>query len=311
MTAPCISSGDRHTSGWGWQRLVAEGPSRGIDVNVDGVIRGPGCTITHVDLQEQPHLVSFEGDHPTLLIYDATAYLKGERGVVGQKARRSGPMGDTVDVIPAHIRFEGFADRGSRMGCTLVTIDPNATDGVDDSWSDMATSLQPAFGLKNRVVSALGERLRTFARSGTCGWSAGYLQAATSLLLNEVCDELKVGRHRQRTEPRTGGLSAWAQRKILDYLQENLDQKVDLDALAAQVRLSRFHFSRAFKRTFGEPPCHYLMRLRINKATELLRDTQSAITDVALDLGFATSAEFARAFRHAMNCTPREFRQRC
>jgi AraC-like DNA-binding protein len=297
--------------GW-WKHLGPEESARDLEVNMDHTLRGPGCTITHVDLHEQPHLVQFERDRPMLLIYDSTTYLHGERDVDGLRARRSGPMGDCVDVVPAHLKFEGVADCGSRIGCTIVTIDPEADDSPDEEWSDMAASLQPALGLRNRVISALGERLRTIARMGTCGWSTRYLESAVLLLLHEVCNELKVGQqHQRRAEARTGGLSAWAQRKILDYLQENLDQKVDLDTLASQVRLSRFHFSRAFKKTFGVPPCQYQMRLRISKATELLRDTRSPITDVALDLGFPTSAEFARAFRHAMNCTPREFRQRC
>jgi AraC-like DNA-binding protein len=297
-------------SGW-WKHLHAGESTGDIEVTADPVMRWPGCTITHVDLHEQPHYVSFQRDRPTLLIYDATTYLNGERAIDGARARRGGPMGDTVDVVPAHVRFQGIADRGSRIGCTLVTIDPEADDSPDEAWGEMAASLRPAMGLKNRVANAVGERLRAFARTGTCGWSDRYLQGATSLLLHEICEELKTGPHERRAAPPTGGLSPWAQRKVLEYLQANLGEKVDLDALASQAGLSRFHFSRAFKKTFGVPPCHYLMQLRIRKATELLRDTRRSITDVALDLGFATSAEFARAFRHAMNCTPREFRQRC
>jgi AraC-like DNA-binding protein len=300
---------ERDISGW-WKHLDPGKPNGNIEVKVDQALRGPGCTVTYVNLHQQPHVVSFERSCPTLLIYDATAYLNGERELDGMTARRSGPMGDRVDVIPAHTKFEGVADKGSRIGCTLVTIEPETDDGADETWSEMVSSLRPALGLRNRVVTALGERLRTFARSGMSGWSTAYLQGATSLLLHEICDELSVGQFHRRAEPRTGGLSTWAQRKICDYLQENLSQKVDLDALASHVGLSRFHFARAFKKTFGVPPCRYLMQLRITKATGLLRDTRTPITELALDLGFPTSAEFARAFRHAMNCTPREFRQR-
>ena len=309
MATSHFATSERDLSGW-WKHLAPGTPNANIDVKVDQILQGPGCTITHVDLNQQPHLVSFERSCPTLLIYDATAYLNGEREIDGMTARRSGPMGDRVDVIPAHIKFEGIADQGSRIGCTLVTIEPEADDSPDETWSEMAASLRPALGVKNRVVSALGERLRTFARTGMSGWSAACLQGAASLLLHEICEELKVGQFHRRTEPRTGGLSTWAQRKICEYLQENLSQKVDLDVLASQAGLSRFHFARAFKKTFSVPPCRYLMQLRITKATELLRDTRMPITEVALDLGFPTSAEFARAFRHAMNCTPREFRQR-
>jgi transcriptional regulator GlxA family with amidase domain len=51
------------------------------------------------------------------------------------------------------------------------------------------------------------------------------------------------------------------------------------------------------------------LNLRLRKAADLLRDTELPITDIALSVGFSCSSEFARAFKDAMEITPREFRQ--
>ncbi|MGN5478134.1 helix-turn-helix transcriptional regulator [Cupriavidus basilensis] len=56
------------------------------------------------------------------------------------------------------------------------------------------------------------------------------------------------------------------------------------------------------------PPYKYLLNLRINRAADLLKASQTPITDIALEVGFSCPSEFARAFRQIMDCTPREFR---
>src|SRR5690606_24253069 len=106
----------------------------------------------------------------------------------------------------------------------------------------------------------------------------------------------------------SGGLSPRAQRLAKEFLRDRLDQKVELQALAAQSGISLFHFARAFKVSFGVPPYKYLQNLRLQRATALLRETRMPITEIALNVGFASSGEFARAFRQAMACTPRQYR---
>ncbi|MGN5478157.1 helix-turn-helix domain-containing protein [Cupriavidus basilensis] len=105
-----------------------------------------------------------------------------------------------------------------------------------------------------------------------------------------------------------GGLTSHAKRVIRDFLAENLDQRIDLETLAEHVGLSRFHFTRAFKVSFGILPYQYLLNLRIRKAADLLKSTQTPTTAIALEVGFSCSSEFSRAFRQIMQCTPRQFR---
>ena len=75
------------------------------------------------------------------------------------------------------------------------------------------------------------------------------------------------------------------------------------------VGLSTFHFARAFKRTFGQPPHRYYVSRRIEGAKALLAARGHSVTDVALALGFSETSAFASAFRKATGLTPSEYRR--
>src|SRR5262249_18445312 len=67
-----------------------------------------------------------------------------------------------------------------------------------------------------------------------------------------------------------GGLPEWQQKKLMQYIDERLAEDVSLSSLAELVHLSPYHFSRAFKQSFGMPPHRYLTSRRIERAKSLL-----------------------------------------
>jgi len=107
-----------------------------------------------------------------------------------------------------------------------------------------------------------------------------------------------------------GGLSPRQVRSVTDYMRDHLSEDVGLQALADLVRLSRFHFCRAFRHTTGHTPHQYLMRLRIEKARQLLADPRLSVTDVALAVGYQTPSAFTQAFRSVLGVTPTVYRRR-
>ena len=169
--------------------------------------------------------------------------------------------------------------------------------------------VRPSVGLESDLLSPLIDRLRELCREDRAEkCDRLYLEAICVVLFREVMRAQQQTWLSNSQRP-TGGLAPKAQRVIRDFLQKNLGQKIDLQDLADQVGVSRFHFTRAFKVSFGLPPYKYLLNMRLRRAAELLRETRNPITDVALNVGFSCSSEFARAFKQAMGCTPREFRQ--
>jgi len=68
------------------------------------------------------------------------------------------------------------------------------------------------------------------------------------------------------------------------------EPKLDIPTLARTALASEAHFIRSFKREFGETPHRYLQRRRIERAADRLRETDDPITQIALDVGFTSSA---------------------
>jgi AraC-like DNA-binding protein len=90
------------------------------------------------------------------------------------------------------------------------------------------------------------------------------------------------------------------------YLHENFEHELTLETLAAETGLSRFHLTRAFARQIGVPPHQYLILLRLQRATALLRDGMPVV-DVAANLGFADQSHFTRCFRRYWRVTPTQY----
>jgi AraC family transcriptional regulator len=109
--------------------------------------------------------------------------------------------------------------------------------------------------------------------------------------------------------PIRGGLAAWQQRIVTDYIEENLAEQIPLATLAGLVRLSTHYFCRAFKQSFRVPPHHYHSRRRIENAKMLLAQPACSVTEIGMTLGFSTTSSFTAAFRKGTAQTPTEYRR--
>jgi AraC family transcriptional regulator len=112
-------------------------------------------------------------------------------------------------------------------------------------------------------------------------------------------------------ESRGGGpsLPGYKLRQITDWITEHVAEDFDLARLAAQARLSKFHFQRLFKSAVGISPSRYHINLRMNEARRLLRETKKSVVDVALDVGYANPSHFARLFRRETGLSPSDYRR--
>ncbi len=111
--------------------------------------------------------------------------------------------------------------------------------------------------------------------------------------------------------PRKGGMAPRKLQKAVSLIADNLEQEqsIPLAEVAAQVGMSRFHFSRAFKQSMGLSPINYIARQRIERAKKLLTQTDLPIADIALRAGFSGQSHFTTLFRRLVGVTPRLFRK--
>ncbi len=109
--------------------------------------------------------------------------------------------------------------------------------------------------------------------------------------------------------PANGGLSGYRLRRVKEYIEANLDHDLSLGDLAAVAELSQFHFARAFRKTVGTTPQHFVMQQRIERAKQLLAEPELAIVEISLRTGFKNQSHFTTLFRKFTNLTPRSWRE--
>lgn len=98
--------------------------------------------------------------------------------------------------------------------------------------------------------------------------------------------------------------------RVMDYIGNNLGNTIDLSAMAGIASFSPYHFHRIFTFIVGETPADFVLRIRLEKAAQLIRDDMKAsVGDIAFRCGFVNISSFSRAFKGYFGVTTREFRE--
>jgi AraC-like DNA-binding protein len=99
-------------------------------------------------------------------------------------------------------------------------------------------------------------------------------------------------------------------RRARDHADRHYTEPLDLAQLAAVAGISKFHFQRLFRATYGRSPATYLTERRIERAQDLLRATNLTVTEVCHAVGFSSLGSFSGRFRELVGETPSEFQRR-
>jgi AraC family transcriptional regulator len=104
-------------------------------------------------------------------------------------------------------------------------------------------------------------------------------------------------------------LLAWQARKVRNYIDGHIAGRILVADLSAVIQLSEAHFSRAFKRTFGESPHAFVIRRRVEFAAHYLLQADASLRDIALQCGFSDQSHLCKAFRQATGQSPALWRR--
>jgi AraC-like DNA-binding protein len=105
-----------------------------------------------------------------------------------------------------------------------------------------------------------------------------------------------------------GGLPPRVLRRIREYIEGNIDQRISVELLAGLANLSVCYFVRAFKQSMGTTPHDYLVRQRVERTKHLLSGSDMPLSEIALAAGFADQSHFSRRFRQHVGMSPRDYR---
>ena len=107
----------------------------------------------------------------------------------------------------------------------------------------------------------------------------------------------------------TGGLTPWRESLAKQLILERLGETIEVSDLARACALSRSHFSRAFKSSTGLSPQEWIRQQRIDRAKQLIRNTDRSLTQISLECGFCDQAHFCHIFTRSEGINP--FAWRC
>ena len=99
-------------------------------------------------------------------------------------------------------------------------------------------------------------------------------------------------------------------RSIQEYVHSNVHRNITVDELAEVVCLSSSSLYKKMKEYSGLSPMEYVMKVRLHKAVELLKDDSMSVQEVAMAVGFNTHSFFSECFKREFNMTPRQWRTR-
>ncbi|HZV02423.1 MAG TPA: AraC family transcriptional regulator [Planctomycetota bacterium] len=259
---------------------------------VDIFARGRGTTAAHVHCTAGRHDRPFVEQHtqPSLAVVRRgffTYHRDGRAHALGPGFVLLGNAGD--DFVCSH-------ELGSGDDCTSFSFEPDALEDVVGGVARHSgrRPFEAAFAPPDPRVGAL---LRDLA--------AGEV-AAHEVALSLAAVVLEAGRPSAvRSTRQTRERIACACR----FLDEHAAEEVSLDAVAAEVGLSPFHFLRTFRAEVGMTPHQYVIGARLARAVALLRDTSLSVTRVALDAGFGDVSNFINTFRRRLGASPGVFRR--
>ena len=97
-------------------------------------------------------------------------------------------------------------------------------------------------------------------------------------------------------------------KRVIGYIEQNYASTISLDTLAEIAYMSPNYFCHYFRKEVGKPPIAFINEFRIEKAAQMLSETDLQISQIALSVGFENFSYFIRKFRECKTVTPKEYR---
>ena len=228
-----------------------------------------------------------------LLIY----CLRGEGWFSNQRERFRVTAGDVV-LARAGVAYSYGADADEPW--TIQWAYFNGAD-VDDLLRLAEVPMDGAvlqIGYQDRILAAFNDMLMT-------------LQAGLSqhhLLVASGCLRYILNRIALSTSQPTLSKNDLAVERVLNLMRENIGLRYTLNDLANHADMPRSTFIRIFREKMGCPPLEYFLRLKVQRACELLERTDKSVGQISRQLGYDDQYYFSRLFKKFMNQSPQHYR---
>lgn len=192
---------------------------------------------------------------------------------------------------PARRAIDQCAQNAKGAARTNMLYDPNVND------------------LDDHVIRSLSSALETVELEHDIRCAEALRRAITVRLVGLQSETRAVnGRRSDHYGRQIRALQKWRLKRVMDFVDGHLSNRLTLMDLAEVAGLSRMHFASQFRAATGLRPHEFLLRRRIQRSEELLRDNGMTIAEIAVNVGFQTQAHFTTVFKRFVGFTPRQWR---
>lgn len=224
-----------------------------------------------------------------------------ERTVDGQRSSDRLTQGDIM-ITPPHLHRKLFWDTDADF--LLLRLEPKlfasaAYESVK-AYREIVPQLKVCDPLIQQVGLALKAELEFDGLSDRL-----YAETMANALAVHLLRH--YSNHKQQIKPYSGRLPNHKLQQAIDYIQTHLAEDISLEAIAAELDMSQYHFARLFKQSTGYSPYQYVIEQRINLAQKLMTQEHRSIANIALRVGFASQSQFGRHFKRLLGVTPKQF----
>ncbi|MCU0536970.1 MAG: AraC family transcriptional regulator [Hydrococcus sp. Prado102] len=211
-----------------------------------------------------------------------------------------------ISITPAKIPF--FARWDSEDRYLQIRIASHFIQSVAKETLNMncdRLELLSEFRIRDPQIEAIGMMFLAELKQENLGGRL-YIESLANVLAVHLLRQ--YGDIKPRLSIYQGGLPQRQLIQVLEYIDGHLERDIKLADLAALVNMSQFHFSHQFKQAKGMAPYQYLLQQRVERAKQLLKQTDRAIIEIAFLCGFNSHSHLSKQFRQLTGMTPTAYR---
>ena len=171
-----------------------------------------------------------------------------------------------------------------------------------------ANSIQYVGGLRDEFIYQIGNAILSELTDETATGRM-LVETAALMLAAKLTHSYSDGGFLRPSASKTHRIDSVRLRRVLDYVDQHIEQEITIADLAGVAHLSVFHFARMFTAAVGLAPYRYVSRRRLERAMALLATGRLPLSEIAHRSCFSSQASFNRAFRRATGMTPGEYRR--
>lgn len=240
-----------------------------------------------------------------LIVHSPNVTTQSERWFDGRKHQEQVGGNHNIVIVPATVQHRANWNKESPF--SLLFLEPDRLVQIArESVTAECVELIPHGAMQDPSIDQIGRLLTAELESNQFG-SRIFVDSLTIALSIHLLRHYSDWQKPLREDG--GGLPQRKLQQAIAYIHEHMVEDLSIVAIADELEMSQYYFSRLFKQSIGISPYQYVMQQRIERAKYLLRTTSLSVTAIAERVGFSTQNQLTIQFRKFTATTPSNYRR--